>query len=690
MNKNIFTRAAACCWLLTVILFPLVVHAQQTANSPTANNAVAVALKSAANLPADKGGELSAGTANVLVDRYGVCRWLDNAGTDNFFVPTGSLGDWQAFIDNRPVAVAAANCCPAQTVILTASDGQTSSFNLDTGREGSTTQLGQRTLSHDFTLTRVSDGATWIENVAENFTCTSGAWTGQGAVITGAAPPVTVEEPETPPVTGDPAECLVTETEAVTASWTGTWRRSASSNTTYSSSGFGSPQHQYIEIDTIPVRTTSNGNGDRSTAVFTLTAPAKNTHVKVTALYSYFSGFSDGVTPKVAEFEIADGQVITQANTPAVAVFWEDYRMGHKFVMTNSKVYMPSYDSSPNLRSLTVEYTKTTTTDTCNDMLVFGYACRSKTGPWGWAGACISNGSSCLSGTSTSPSSVLPMDESIHSGTFCSSIAGADSSTDGAIVDFDLSATFAGRSGSAVVYAPVNMYKGVRTQDEANQVLRGDISSIRNGFQRLDTVVPADGNIRAAVAPVGAMKLVIPNIDQDATITFYDGHHTQWGIFNNGSENMSLCPSGTIYYSGATKTMSVAYGVGCRWKKTTSQYPIYGDLVNGTYGSWIQQKEYGNLNGKVWSQVRVVMPAPAECGSVQNTCNVGTATNPQNTCYPDGAGGEICTGGTWQCQGQKVGDLRTCSYTIGGVGDTGSGSGDGDFVDNDNVIRTAD
>ncbi len=167
---------------------------QSTINERTYDGAcrsdTAAALKQATNLPTDKGGELQAGAVNALVDRYSLCRWLDNNGTDNFFVPTGSLSDWQAFITNRPSGVVAANCCPASTVTLTASDGQTFTFNLDTGREGSTTQLGQRTLSHEFTLTRPSDGATWIENVSDTFICTSGAWTSQGIARIGDEPPV--------------------------------------------------------------------------------------------------------------------------------------------------------------------------------------------------------------------------------------------------------------------------------------------------------------------------------------------------------------------------------------------------------------------------------------------------------------------------------------------------------------------
>ncbi|MGE3770057.1 MAG: hypothetical protein AB7G06_03815 [Bdellovibrionales bacterium] len=135
------------------------------------------------------GGVLPFGVSNALVDRHGMCRWLDNASSVDYFVPLRTAAEWAAFVNNAPPNVTRAACCPARSVTLVASDGQSVSFNLDTGREGATSELGVQSLSHVFTL---ADSST--ETVSEVYVCQGEVWTGQG---------VTRDGEETEEVPGD-------------------------------------------------------------------------------------------------------------------------------------------------------------------------------------------------------------------------------------------------------------------------------------------------------------------------------------------------------------------------------------------------------------------------------------------------------------------------------------------------------
>lgn len=311
-----------------------------------------------------EGGALSVGAQNVLVYEHGICRWLDNESVGaELLVPYRTSAEWQAFLDNAPAGVTRAGCCPAATAMLTSSDGQSVSFELDIGRDGALNSLGRRMLSHTFTL-----GAGGTETVRQIYVCTGDAWVGEGVVRTSDPGDETTEPTteENDPVTPDgPADvCYPASSRDVKVTWTGQWRRGWSGNATFTKSGIGRVQQVYMNADgTI----TSNGSGDRSTAIFNLEEPIADADVKVTAVYGSYSGdlnggpgpFSRGEA-KVAEFHIASGQNINLSNTPATGIFYSRQRMGRPFMMTNNAIYMPSYDSSPNLKSLTVEYTKDT------------------------------------------------------------------------------------------------------------------------------------------------------------------------------------------------------------------------------------------------------------------------------------------------------------------------------------------
>ncbi len=162
-------------------------YAQQ-ANIPVATPLTLIASQ---ELPVEKGGRLSSGSRDVLVERHGICRWLDNEhASNNYFVPTGSLADWQAFINNTPGSVIAAACCPARNdIVLRSSDGQEQTMSVDIGRVGATNTLGMQNLEATFTVTRPADGATWTETVREIYICQAGAWTGQGQAVTGGPGP---------------------------------------------------------------------------------------------------------------------------------------------------------------------------------------------------------------------------------------------------------------------------------------------------------------------------------------------------------------------------------------------------------------------------------------------------------------------------------------------------------------------
>lgn len=178
-----------------IILAALLAPMADTAFADTtgqANGAVQKSLtRRDAKLDIAKGGALDRATTNVLVDAHGVCRWLDNNDAErDYFIPTSTAAEWQAFIDNAPKDVRVDRCCPATSVSLIASDGQSHAVPLGVGREGASGELGTQRLTRDFTLRRESDGAIWTETVEQTYTCQNGAWSASAAVRTGAAPAV--------------------------------------------------------------------------------------------------------------------------------------------------------------------------------------------------------------------------------------------------------------------------------------------------------------------------------------------------------------------------------------------------------------------------------------------------------------------------------------------------------------------
>lgn len=377
------------------------------------------------------GGELTRGLANVVVDQHGLCRWVDNNDeASDYFIPTGSAEEWAAFVANAPAKVRVDACCPAKTVILTASDGQSAVQTLDIGRENSTGDFGRRTLTYAFGMSRPSDGARWTETVSETFTCQNGEWTSMGATTSGGAPGTwtygswgecsatcgggtqtrkatcvvggaeadvaqCAGEPTTETTCGQEA-CVSCEPQTfnIKSTWSGRWRRGNSRvNQTIAAAGFSEVRMRYIQPGNAVV-ISSGGDGERSVAHFTLRIPAKNTHVKVTAVYDTNGGaaaWSANRRPKVAEFDIAEGQTIGQFNAPSVSAFYRHGDMGHPFMMVNNAIFMPTYDNAPDLLSLVVEYQATLVPDACKAV------CGAD------AGTCNKGTAGSLSTTCTSP-----------------------------------------------------------------------------------------------------------------------------------------------------------------------------------------------------------------------------------------------------------------------------------------------
>jgi len=374
------------------------------------------------------GGGIPPAQHDVLVEEHGICRWIDNSGGAEYFVPTRSPEELAAFIANRPQSVDAANCCPAKVVMFEASDGQQRRFKLDIGREGASGPRGTASLLHVFNLTRSEDGATWQERVSETYRCENGAWTGNGAVRTGQAPELIVPkvcgshldgerwfdvtgsssrsanasecpygaadraltwnvETEFRCVSGVPTATGATRTSGqawsgscaanpcapkltqVVATWSGQMRRSSRHNRTDASTGFGGVGDYYMD-----------GNSSRTVVNFPLLVPAKNTMIKITATYDRY-GHLDG-RPRTTEFYIADGQTVWGG---AGNTYYVSGRRGDQFSMTNTAIRMPGYDSSPNLYNMRAEY----------NAHIVPQVCKAECG--GAAGSCASGAASNIS-----------------------------------------------------------------------------------------------------------------------------------------------------------------------------------------------------------------------------------------------------------------------------------------------------
>ncbi len=191
--------------LVTVCMIsvaPASLHAAQA-------QASAQSLRIDANGSLDAGGVLLSDAANVLIDRHGLCRWVDNSTSTELFVPYRSAAEWQAFIDHAPSGVVRDGCCPARAFTLTASNGQTHTLTSMVGRDRAGHALAAQTLEHTFAITTGAGGVparpedctthfngvttcnavSWAETVRLPLICQSGAWSAAEALISAAPPP---------------------------------------------------------------------------------------------------------------------------------------------------------------------------------------------------------------------------------------------------------------------------------------------------------------------------------------------------------------------------------------------------------------------------------------------------------------------------------------------------------------------
>lgn len=107
---------------------PEITNPGPTGGSVSTRNAPLMQLgPSSANL-----GSNSAPATNGLIDAWGECSWVDNAGTPaTAFIPLGTALEWTLFRLNRPQQIAVPTCCRPATVQI-CSD----SYSLDYGRNG--------------------------------------------------------------------------------------------------------------------------------------------------------------------------------------------------------------------------------------------------------------------------------------------------------------------------------------------------------------------------------------------------------------------------------------------------------------------------------------------------------------------------------------------------------------------------
>lgn len=137
---------------------------------------------------------LPAHTYNVKVDPHGICRWLDNASTRDYFVPYQSRIEWEAFIDHAPDGVTADLCCPIkQTQLGILSDGRVIDVALPLGRSNESTwpnpesasphtsvrkefQVSKNLCTTHFNGTETCTLCHWTEVLEMTATCTAGEW----------------------------------------------------------------------------------------------------------------------------------------------------------------------------------------------------------------------------------------------------------------------------------------------------------------------------------------------------------------------------------------------------------------------------------------------------------------------------------------------------------------------------------
>ncbi|MGE3770426.1 MAG: hypothetical protein AB7G06_05680 [Bdellovibrionales bacterium] len=146
------------------------------------------------------GTALGAGSTDLLNNKFGVCRWVDNNSALNYFMPDADSEGWESFVNHAPAGVVLDDCCLSTDVTLTSSDGQSATDTLITGRARASHPLYSDTAEVQFAMSRDDctthcDGSVtcntteWVETVTRDFVCGGGGWSG-GAIQRTAAPAV--------------------------------------------------------------------------------------------------------------------------------------------------------------------------------------------------------------------------------------------------------------------------------------------------------------------------------------------------------------------------------------------------------------------------------------------------------------------------------------------------------------------
>lgn len=56
-------------------------------------------------------GAAGSGTENIAIAEHAICHGMINTSANVYFIPTRTLTEWQAFIDNPPPGVTILPCC---------------------------------------------------------------------------------------------------------------------------------------------------------------------------------------------------------------------------------------------------------------------------------------------------------------------------------------------------------------------------------------------------------------------------------------------------------------------------------------------------------------------------------------------------------------------------------------------------
>jgi hypothetical protein len=190
-----------------------VAHAATTDSQHSGNGGAQATAGQAMRL-ATGGTALGRGSVDLLNNKFGTCRWVDNNSAIDYFLPDGDSAGWSSFISNRPVGVVLDRCCLAQNVTLTSSDGRTAADNLINGRNRAghinymdtavvTFPMSRQDCTTHCNGTRTCNTTTWTETVSQVHTCAVGGWNG-GVVTRSAAPAVNAPAYQACPLTSGP------------------------------------------------------------------------------------------------------------------------------------------------------------------------------------------------------------------------------------------------------------------------------------------------------------------------------------------------------------------------------------------------------------------------------------------------------------------------------------------------------